>query len=333
MYPLLKKWGLTKEIAEIHQDLATGRREGKRNWYRCKSNEFTFAIIDGPVEFLRGMARYSQSPEKIGIEPLNRARINRSFAIATTEVTVRQMESLFPSTRVNKPLDSQFYISQDSAASGIPWKLAVLYCQFRDHKEKTPGSQWCFSYIDNGSAPTCVARDYLSRTGYRLPTVSEWEYAARAGATSSRHFGESHRHLDQYAWFGVNSELKIHPVGVLQPNDFGLFDTLGNASEWLMQYDYSTYATGPIGDDIECMEPIEPSMEKMLVKSEGKDSTGGDFSNILTVNIKRKMSYRGYDYSSPTIYLYTSKHAAGLPDTLSRRLGFRLARTMPAEEE
>ncbi len=61
---------------------------------------------------------------------------------------------------------------------------------------------------------------------YRLPTEAEWEYAARAGAL------EVPKPLNEYAWNWDNSDDAAQPVGKLKPNAFGLYDTLGNVSEW-----------------------------------------------------------------------------------------------------
>ena len=74
--------------------------------------------------------------------------------------------------------------------------------------------------------------DCLSRTGYRLPTETEWEEACRAGANTCRHYGTDDELLGDYAWYGDNSRGRTWPVGSKKPNDFGLFDMLGNASEW-----------------------------------------------------------------------------------------------------
>ena len=73
-------------------------------------------------------------------------------------------------------------------------------------------------------------KEFLSVTGFRLPTEREWEYACRAGTTSPR-YGT----LDSVAWHRGNSavgdELRKHPVGMLEPNAWGLYDMLGNAWE------------------------------------------------------------------------------------------------------
>ena len=61
----------------------------------------------------------------------------------------------------------------------------------------------------------------------RLPTGAEWEYAARAG-TETAIYGD----IDFIAWYLSNSDGTVHPVGLKQPNQWGLYDMLGNVSEW-----------------------------------------------------------------------------------------------------
>lgn len=83
------------------------------------------------------------------------------------------------------------------------------------------GAQRPVEQVDWFSATT-----YCSRVGMRLPTESEWEYAALGGVQAAR-YGD----LDKIAWYDGNSNDMTHDVARKQPNRYGLYDMLGNVWE------------------------------------------------------------------------------------------------------
>ncbi|MCK5786715.1 MAG: SUMF1/EgtB/PvdO family nonheme iron enzyme [Candidatus Sabulitectum sp.] len=69
---------------------------------------------------------------------------------------------------------------------------------------------------------------------YRLPSESEWEYSCRAGTTTDYYWGNTtvSTVAETYCWLSENSGNSTQPVRLLEPNPWGLFDMLGNVSEW-----------------------------------------------------------------------------------------------------
>ena len=72
---------------------------------------------------------------------------------------------------------------------------------------------------------------FRAKTGMKLPTEAQWEYACRAGLRQSR-YGV----LEEIAWFVGNSDLTTHPVAMKAPNALGFYDMLGNVNEWCQDW-------------------------------------------------------------------------------------------------
>jgi formylglycine-generating enzyme required for sulfatase activity/tRNA A-37 threonylcarbamoyl transferase component Bud32 len=232
---LRQMWGRGNDLAAIDRELASPELPAVRDWYVNGQGQ-TFTIIRGPVEFTMGSAPESD-PDRRFDEVAHRRRIPRSFALANREITVAEWGRFLDEKKDGAvdlrgiPQFQQQIPSLDCAIGAVTWYEAARYCNWLSELEGIPREQWCYSEeIKEGMK---LAEGFLERTGYRLPTEGEWEYACRSGAVSSRPYGRSEARLPSYAWSLTNSGRTMHPVGRLKPNDLGLFDVLGNAYEWL----------------------------------------------------------------------------------------------------
>jgi len=143
--------------------------------------------------------------------------------------------------------------------------------------------------------------DWLIRqTGkrYRLPSESEWEYAAQAGTRSAYPWGFG-MEPGRAVCFDCGSQWdnrSTAPVGSFAPNAFGLYDTAGNALEWVADCYTPGYEGAP---------------------NDGRPREIGDCANRVA---------RGGAYNKPASSLKTIVRSKFVPETRLNNLGFRVAR-------
>ncbi|CAN5610101.1 hypothetical protein BH11PLA2_BH11PLA2_06870 [soil metagenome] len=290
---LRHRWNQTVTIEAIDSDRA-GVAPGPRNWFQ-NTKGHCLAISRGPVQFLMG-AGPGESDRKFDANR-HPQPITRSFAIATKETTVEQFQRFAPQY---KP-DARVTPSLLCPATAVSWHNAAAYCNWLSNQEGLGEKDYCYTPREDGGFN--LAKNYLDRSGYRLPTEAEWEYFARGGADTSRHYGSGEDLLGNYAYFGKNSESRTWPVGSLKPNDFGGFDTLGNALEW-------------VNDEV--TEPYPASA-----------GVSDDLAKQFEVSDDRSRGTRGGNYYLSATDVRSARRFAMAPSTVATEVGFRIARTMP----
>lgn len=129
------------------------------------------------------------------------------------------------------------------------------------------GSKWpASSSVD---ATSFMGR-MRTRTGldFDLPTEAQWEYACRAGTTTTYSYGNTAD--GNYMWYGENSSGTEHDVGLKKPNPWGLYDVHGNVWEWCLDW-YSSTLSNNVTD------PKGPASGTERVQRGGVFSLGAEY--------------------------------------------------------
>jgi formylglycine-generating enzyme required for sulfatase activity len=98
---------------------------------------------------------------------------------------------------------------------------AMLYCRWLTARDGMDESQQCYRYDQekfDADEPVRTTEAYLDKTGYRILTEPEWEFACRAGTTTSRYFGDEIASIQAYSWGKENTGNHAMPPGLLRRN-------------------------------------------------------------------------------------------------------------------
>ena len=213
--------------------------------------------------------------------PPHEVIIGERFAVGVFEVTVEEFSRFVAAT------DHEMVVEGNRSGPETDFKTVEEADLFEASRYDTEGMCFLSAWVDfvygknvwmdpklaqtDGHPVVCVnwedAKAYASwlshETGmrYRLPSESEWEYAARGGATTARYWGEDAsgqcRHANgadramkrRHQWHNIepcdDGALYTAAVGSYTTNGFGLYDVLGNASEWVEDCWHENYDGAP----------------------------------------------------------------------------------------
>ena len=102
------------------------------------------------------------------------------------------------------------------------------------------------------------AKTFCKKTGKRLPTEAEWEYAARAGSQTKFPWGDEID--DDRMWYSGNSPRQVPQIGKKLPNAWGLHDMMGNVWEWVEDwFSLEYYKNSSINNPKGCLLYTSPS--------------------------------------------------------------------------
>jgi len=167
-------------------------------------------------------------------DPTHTVTLTKSYYMGKYEVTQSQWIAIMGT-------NPSSFKGDNLPVETVSWFDAVNYC---NKISEIDGLTKCYSIMDSINV-ICN----WDANGWRLPTEAEWEFACKAGTTTDYYNGNLINYkispldtaLDKIGWYGGNSGYTTHPVGLKQPNSYGLYDMSGNVYEWCWDWFESDY--------------------------------------------------------------------------------------------
>lgn len=177
----------------------------------------------------------------------------KDFYIGKYEVTVEQFAKFIEETgyKTDAEKSDSSLICADGMKSykkGVNWRFnsqGTLYDK-QEYDHPVAHVSW------NDAKEYCKWFSEKSGKEVRLPSETEWEYAARGGNLSRGSKYSGSNVITEVAWYDANSEFTTHPVGGKKANELGIFDMSGNVYEWCSTW-YSNFGSeaSDVNDEIE----------------------------------------------------------------------------------
>ena len=192
--------------------------------------------------------------------------ISKSFLISRYEITRQQYYKVLDT---NDPIPTA---TGTLPVSNVSWEEASAFCEKLNNQYSR-----------------------FAPYGYKftLPTEAQWEYACRAGTTTALNNNldlttdsASCPNLNKVAWYLKNTNAS-HPVGLLDPNNWGLYDMHGNVAEWCLDTRRTTFEDYKFDDpEIPLIDPLSTDGTQYIIR-------GGGFSSETKRNRSASRDAKG----------------------------------------